>query len=156
MKKVLSFLILTLLVLSIKAGVKNPDKPVKGEWDFQLKKVWDVDMAGKEVIGRPRQVLVADSGNVIVYDNKFTINRIFTPDGKFLKSFGKRGEGPGEIKFQTWAYTVDNKVIVKIKTAQDIEGDDDIQMSRYLEAINIETGVLLNFGVNPEFKLMSC
>jgi hypothetical protein len=112
MKKWFVFLILVLWGFCMDARIKNPDKPLKGEWNFKLKKIWEVNMAGKEVIGQPRQVLVADNGYVIVYDNKFKINRIFTPDGEFLKSFGKRGEGPGEIKFQTWAYTINNKVFI--------------------------------------------
>ena len=63
----------------------------------------------------------------------------------------------GEIIDEHYAdILVDNKVIVKIKTATGLEKDDDAQMTRYLEAINIEEGVLLNFGINPEVKLMRC
>jgi len=112
MNKTLIFLLLVLLVFLMGAREENLDEPSKGEWDFKLKKIWVVNEAGKDVIGKPRQVLVADNGFVFVYDAKLKVNRIFTPDGVFFKSFGNRGEGPGEIKFQDWAYTVNNKVVV--------------------------------------------
>jgi hypothetical protein len=40
MRKILFVIILFLLVFFLYGEVKNPDKPLKGEWDFKLQKVW--------------------------------------------------------------------------------------------------------------------
>lgn len=100
------------MVASLMASTKNPDQPIKGEWDFKFEPVWEVNQAGNEVLGHPLQVLVTDSGHIVVYDTKFKTNRLFDPDGHLVTSFGKRGEGPGEIKNQAWMYSVNGKLMV--------------------------------------------
>ena len=112
MKKVILGLVFLLFFMCLKAAIQNPDIPVKGEWDFRLKKVWEVNRAGSEVIGSPMQVLVTENGHIVVHDVKFATNRLFDPEGRFVTSFGKRGEGPGEIKQQNWAFVVEDKVAV--------------------------------------------
>lgn len=111
MKKILFFLIFLLTVLGLPGEIVNSDQPLGGEWDFRLEKVWEVARIGNDVFGGPFQVLVTDNGQVVVYDSKFDVNRLFNPDGRFLASFGKKGEGPGEIKNQEWMYTVKGKVV---------------------------------------------
>ena len=111
MKRIV-FLFFLLMVMLLLARVENKDIPLKGEWDFKLKLVCEVNQAGNAVFGRPLQVLVTDSGHIVVYDSKFKTNRLFDPDGHLLRSFGKNGEGPGEIKHQAWMYSVNGKVMV--------------------------------------------
>ena len=110
-KNCLSIICFFMVVFSM-ASIKNPDKPLKGEWDFKPEPVWTVNQAGANVLGRPLQVLVTENGRIIVYDSKFRINRLFGPDGHFVTSFGKNGEGPGEIKNQAWMYSVTGKVVI--------------------------------------------
>jgi hypothetical protein len=59
MKKILIFTILLLLVFSLAVGlvrgtetIVNPDKPSKGQWDLNPRKVWQVDRAGDDVFSR--------------------------------------------------------------------------------------------------------
>lgn len=92
--------------------VKNPDKPLNGEWDFKPVKVWTIDSAGEEVLARPRQLLAASDGTFYVHDGKQKINHIFNADGKYIKSFGKKGEGPGEIKQQGQMFLFGDTLVI--------------------------------------------
>lgn len=98
MKKTVLFLAFLMWVSFIFAEVKNPDKPLKGTWDFKLRKVWNIDMAGKHPIAGAAGILVSEEENVYVHDRKAMRYYIFNKDGQFIKAFGKRGEGPGSIK----------------------------------------------------------
>jgi len=47
---------------------------------------------------------------------------------------------------------VDNKVIVKIKASKRLVEENEAQLLNYLKATDIEVGLLLNFGTEPEVK----
>jgi len=60
----------------------------------------------------------------------------------------------GEIIDEHYAdILVDNKVLVKIKAAKELVEDNEAQLLHYLEATDIEAGILLNFGTRPKVKL---
>jgi hypothetical protein len=113
--RLIIIVLLTASVLSIAdVKVNNPDKPVKGEWDFKLQKVWAVDSAGDAVFAEIRQLGVSDSGRVYLHDRKNKKYYIFSPGGEFLKAFGKKGEGPGEVKWMEQArfFLVGDEMII--------------------------------------------
>jgi hypothetical protein len=78
--------------------IGNPDNPLKGDWDFQIQKIWEIESAGKDVIGEVQDIAAAADGRIYIADSKNIKIFIFSKDGKFISSFGNRGEGPGEIK----------------------------------------------------------
>ncbi|MCD6265774.1 MAG: hypothetical protein B6I32_04710 [Desulfobacterium sp. 4572_20] len=47
---------------------------------------------------------------------------------------------------------VDNKVIVEIKASKRLVEENEAQLLNYLKATDIEVGLLLNFGTEPEVK----
>jgi GxxExxY protein len=47
---------------------------------------------------------------------------------------------------------VENKVILELKTSNAIIDEYENQILNYLKSTDIEVGLLLNFGVKPEFK----
>jgi len=47
---------------------------------------------------------------------------------------------------------VENKVIVELKACSSMSNDHVLQLQNYLKATNIEIGLLLNFGINPEIR----
>jgi hypothetical protein len=112
MKKLFVFTFLVLLALFIFPEVVNKDKSLKGEWNFQLHKVWEITDAGDNIIGRPRGLLVSKDGYIYLYDRKHNTNFIFDPKGKYLKSFANRGEGPGEIKHQSFFFLENEAIII--------------------------------------------
>lgn len=98
MKEVSIFMVLLLFWFSLSAEVVNKDKPLKGQWDFKLKKVWEIDQAGDELFGNLNTLLVSADGFIYVRDNKNDKTYIFNTEGKYLKFFAPLGEGPGEVK----------------------------------------------------------
>lgn len=115
MKKIATSISLFIFCLTLFASgdiIENKDKPLKGEWDFNLQKVWEVENAGEDVMVRARSVLADDEGNVYVFE--FTQSKffVFDPNGTFLYSFGKKGEGPGEIKNAFSFFLLNDMIIV--------------------------------------------
>lgn len=47
---------------------------------------------------------------------------------------------------------VENAVILELKAAEALCEEHEFQLINYLKATEIEVGLLLNFGKNPEFK----
>lgn len=92
--------------------VANKDKPKRGEWDFKLQKVWEIGRAGDDVLGRPQGIAVSDDGTLYVSDDANRIDYIISPDGQLIRSFAKRGEGPGEVQRHGRFFLAGNRVIV--------------------------------------------
>jgi len=113
MKKPVIAISFFLLAIVFYAEIKNPDKPMKGQWDFKLKIVWNIVDAGNEEFANPRQLLISEDGIIYVYDDKRLKFYILNPDGKTISTFGKKGEGPGEIQQmeRTQLFLVKNKLI---------------------------------------------
>lgn len=113
-QKTLLILISPILFLTVMASpeVLNKDKPQLGEWDFKLQKVWETGRAGEEVLGRPQAILASDDGVLYVSDPANRIDYIFGPDGKFVRSFAKAGQGPGEVQRHGRFFFANGKVII--------------------------------------------
>jgi hypothetical protein len=108
---VISILLIPVVLLHPALEVKNADKPLKGNWDFKPGLVWEIDRAGNETFGRVDQMLVNGKG-VLYVNERSKINYIIDENGKFLKGFGSKGEGPGEIVNQKNSFLLKDKVII--------------------------------------------
>ena len=60
-----------------------------------------------------------------------------------------RGTIIGDFKAD---FIIDEKVIIELKAVRTLDTTHETQLINYLKATNIEVGLLLNFGRNPEFK----
>ena len=47
---------------------------------------------------------------------------------------------------------VENKIIIELKAVENICTEHEVQLVNYLKATDIEVGLLLNFGVKPQYK----
>jgi len=47
---------------------------------------------------------------------------------------------------------VDNRIILEIKAVKNLVLEHEAQLLNYLKATDIEVGLLLNFGLQPEFR----
>jgi len=92
--------------------VINKDRPEHGDWDFKLEKVWEIDSAGNEVLGRPQGIMVSDEGILYVSDSGNKTDYIIGQDGHFIGSFAERGEGPGEVQRHGRFFYANDKVII--------------------------------------------
>lgn len=59
-----------------------------------------------------RSVQVDDEDNIYVLDSKEVCVKVFDKNGKHVRTFGKRGQGPGEIQLPTRMYLVAGKEIL--------------------------------------------
>lgn len=56
------------------------------------------DEAGNIILFQPSQFTVDDLGNIYICDQQDFVIKVFDPQGKLIRSFGKKGEGPGEFQ----------------------------------------------------------
>lgn len=59
----------------------------------------------------PQSLAVDDAGRIYVTDAKPAIIKVFAPDGRFLHTIGREGEGPGEFKVAYLAVQGTNLVV---------------------------------------------
>ena len=50
---------------------------------------------------------------------------------------------------------VENAVLLELKAARALDSSHEAQLLNYLRATEIEVGLLLNFGIKPEFKRLA-
>ena len=98
MKFISLLLIFIFITFSIYSEVESSDKPLKGIWDFKMTKIWSIENMGNLPIGSIQNVKIGKEDRVYLIDQKNFKIGIYKKDGEFIKSFGKKGEGPGEIK----------------------------------------------------------
>lgn len=92
--------------------VKNPDKPLKGEWDLKAEKVWEISGYGKKPMAIPKICCISDDSTICIFDFKYRLHFVVTGSGNFETSFGKRGEGPGEVRYPHNYYSIKKKFII--------------------------------------------
>jgi hypothetical protein len=138
MKKMKLAFILFLLVALSQAAVVNPDKPRKGEWDFKLKKVWEIDRAGDDLLGRPFSLTATEDGILYVHDAANRINYIFDKDGNFIRAFARRGQGPGEVIGQELTHYVNGQVYIPAQNGINLFTKDGV----YIQTVNRQGGPL--------------
>ncbi len=111
--KFISALLFIWVFLPLQAGIEK-DIPHKGEYVFSLKKIWQVDSTGNQLLGNITNIWIDDDGRIFCYDRKNLKYHIFDPHGNLVKTFGKKGEGPGEIRRieQAPLFLVDHRLII--------------------------------------------
>lgn len=57
-----------------------------------------------------------------------------------------------KVGFYIADIVVNNAVIIETKAAEGLREEHEAQLVNYLKAIDIEVGLLLNFGKKPEFR----
>lgn len=113
MKRIMAIMVIILLAAVLSASeVKNKDIPTKGIHDLKPILEWSANAAGDDLLTAIRRVVPDENGNVFVYDRKNVKFYVFGPDGRLKFSFGKKGEGPGELKQVFNFFIVDQWLIV--------------------------------------------
>jgi len=114
MKLGIKLLVIVCFSLYSWAEIKNPDKPAKGEFEIKLQKVWEMDSPGEYSFSIIWHIEVSDEGIIYLTDEKNLKFYMISKNGKFVRAFGKKGEGPGEIMqlFRAHVYPVKDKLII--------------------------------------------
>ena len=112
MRKPFVFFMIVFIGFALFTQVSNTDKPLRGKWDLKMKKIWEVDEAGEDVFAEISDMVISEDNYLFVQDRKNFKVYIFDQNGKFISSFGKRGEGPGEIKRMMRMFFVKNTIVL--------------------------------------------
>ena len=82
--------------------VTNPEQGLWGDsaaWSVHLAfQLGSIDEEGPELFGRVRSLAVDPLGRVYVLDGNAQEVRVFDGDGAHVRTFGRRGGGPGELE----------------------------------------------------------
>jgi hypothetical protein len=110
MKQIVLIILLLFAAFLLTAEVKNPDKPLKGEWDLKPLKVWELTSASGKLFASP-DFVVSDDGTLYVNDFKNQSSFIFDSEGHFKRVFAKKGEGPGEVRLHIASFIANDKLV---------------------------------------------
>ncbi len=89
-----------------------PDEPQAGTWDFQPQQGWEIASVDGQPLQRPAEIRLAADGTIFLHDFGAHVSYIFAPDGRFIRSFAPRGDGPGEVSRYLNCFTSLNRVVV--------------------------------------------
>ncbi len=111
----IAIICLFLLSMNLQGKVVNEDKPEKGTGTFNILELWQVSEGEGDPFGNIRSILISEDGTFCCLDDKLKRMFLYDKDGKFIKGFGKTGEGPGEIKLfrQARLYNAGDKIAVQ-------------------------------------------
>lgn len=74
---------------------------IRGDEDLRI---GEVEGGGPAQFGRIRTIAVLEDGRIAVADAQAEEVRLFDRDGQYLRTFGGRGEGPGELQGMQGVY----------------------------------------------------
>lgn len=104
--------------------VKNPKEPMYGEDVFSLEEELSIgESEGIEeyIFSNIRDLSVDDEERIYVLDTKESHIKVFNKEGEYVKTIGKKGQGPGEMQHPTsLQITPQNEIVVNDSTARKI------------------------------------
>jgi len=90
---------------TLDSGVVVMNTPAEGLWATSGRwslvadlTIGSADAAGREIFGRIGAVAVDSGGRIWIVDQSVPDVRVFAPDGAFLRTVGRSGQGPGEFR----------------------------------------------------------
>ena len=79
----------------------SPAEPSNGSATVQLDELWriggDTDDED-QIFGLISKVLSGPKGNLYALDSQLSEIKVFSPEGEYLRTIGREGEGPGEFR----------------------------------------------------------
>jgi hypothetical protein len=94
----------------------HPDKTVSFVEDLSMS---GEDKNGNIILFNPRLSLVDDKENIYISESKDQVIKVFGPSGKYIKTIGAKGSGPGEFQSISYlAVTKDGTLVVMDSTAR--------------------------------------
>ncbi len=94
--------------------VKNPAASIEGAVDLPLEELFSLGGESEdddELFGLVQEILLDEDGNSYLLDQQLDEIRVFDPKGRFVKSLGRQGEGPGEFQNpQTFFFLPDGNI----------------------------------------------
>ncbi len=83
--------------------IVNSANPSEGQQTMELEELWRIGGIDDEenLLGVINGVNQDEKGNIYLLDIQLMEVQVFSPDGEYVNTLGKQGEGPGEIRRAT-------------------------------------------------------
>ncbi len=83
--------------------VHNGPAPAESAATMSLTELWRIGGPDDDenLLGVINKVLADGDGNLYLLDIQLTEVQVYDPDGQYVRSLGKRGDGPGELRSVT-------------------------------------------------------
>ncbi len=79
--------------------IRNPARPAAGVVPMKLRELWRVGGEEDEALfGVISEVLADEQGNLYMLDSQLAQVQVYSPAGQHLRTLGRSGEGPGEVR----------------------------------------------------------
>lgn len=139
MKKIvliMTVVVLTLLSLFAETKTLSPRFP---QIPLALTEIWTSSGGDEAPLSEVGRLRVSDQGEIFVSDRKHHKIFVFSPDGVLLRSFGKKGEGPGESRMLIDIHLSANRLfIVDMNAIHTFDHQGKfLQSRRFTESENI-------------------
>jgi len=98
--------------------VYNPEKPVYGEVRLDLREELSLGREDDEryLISGWGPLAVNAAGNIAIYNYKDAVIREYDASGTYLRTFGRKGQGPGEYQFVQSLFYDENGRLIALET----------------------------------------
>ena len=73
----------------------HPDADVRFEEDLSI---FPEDEEGNIILYQPYSYTVNEVGSIYIYDRQDPAVKVFNPEGRFIRTIGRKGQGPGEFQ----------------------------------------------------------
>jgi len=97
--------------------IKNPKEPIYGKNVFILAEELSIGKAGREeeyIFSRVRSIAVDEKERIYVLDTKEAHVKVFDKNGDYVKTVGRKGQGPGEMSLPfSICITSQNEIMVQ-------------------------------------------
>ncbi len=93
-------IVLTPCDVSAATEVHNGPAPAESAATMSMTELWRIGGPDDDenLLGVINKVLADDDGNLYLLDIQLTEVQVYDPDGQYVRSLGKRGDGPGELR----------------------------------------------------------
>jgi hypothetical protein len=134
--------------------VMNPEFPKEGVVRYELQEELTIggESGGTEsVLNRPLDLKLDSQGNIYVMDWGDVEIKVFAPDGRMLRTIGKKGQGPGEFDVPaSFVISADDKIFLLSGRQYQISVLDNI--GTYISGFKVE-GFCMALGVDKNHRI---
>ncbi|MEZ4649830.1 MAG: 6-bladed beta-propeller [Candidatus Eisenbacteria bacterium] len=96
--------------------VKSPETPTGGTEKVALEELWRVSGDDEDVLlGVTQRIEEGEDGTFYFLDMQLTEIQVFSPNGEYLRSIGREGEGPGEFQRPNGMFMLPDGVLAVIQ-----------------------------------------
>ena len=96
----------------VAAGDQAADQPRHGDWEFNLKKVWEIDQVNGAPFVKPGELRISRTGNLYFHDFERRESYALNPSGRFISGFAAEGRAPGEVSRYINCFTAGEQVVI--------------------------------------------